>query len=1047
MNPLVIQIYQSTVTKYIKFRQRLDKNISSGKFKQFTKRRQGQLLHKIERLRRRILQLQTQLKLASAGVALSLFLNTAPAQAQTTVGPFVRNYFENPLPPPLRHLDSPAPVYVDMDNDGDLDLIVGNEYSHILLYFKNIGTQTDPFFLEIKQGETGYPFENISIEIGSNRGNWVPAFADIDGDLDFDLLIGTDKYTPIYDGEVHFFRNTGSANSPAFTFETGATNPFNGISSVRHAHPTFVDFDLDGDKDLILGGYYSASTNNYIIQYFKNTGTATAPVFEYSPVVPEIYSLINSVNNYYNAYAASNAFADLDGDGDLDFFFAENGNIHYRRNDGGTFQYEYAASNQTGPWMPNVANPGSSIGNPFNSVNVITPQNFTFADLDNDGDLDVTVGYYTDNPPFPYEVRPFLYYENVGRGVLQLRTGVDSPLDGVDVGENCSSSFADIDADGDIDILAWGYVSEIICPDGCYEIGNELVSVFRNTAGSFVDVTDDEGSKFTGLASTFAGARQHLIKVDNDNIPELVIAYFQETAPIGGKIQYFKLEGGVYVEKTGAQNPFNNIQIVGRVINLSLGDLNDDQLPDLILGITDDRLQTFRNTGTAADPAFTRETTWETGFQNNLYYESNPKLLDLDHDADLDIIVGKYDNIWYYENTGTAAAPTFVELNEINNLNPFRSIDIINTPSPNFYDVDADGDEDLIFGDGQGQFQYYENQNPVPSTTVDAAALNSVGGTPIIIDPALTIADPDNDAIVRATISIQSFQTGNEILAFTPQAGITGTFNTSTGVLTLTGKATLATYQSVLRTVTHNFTGTVPGGKKSESGKAQSIARTISIQVFDTDFTTPVIGTRTINVAAPNAAPIIVPESLTVDAGSDVTINIFPLITDTDGNFTPSPSTITIVQQPTSGASASLIFISASVVNLVVDYSGISFSGEDQLQIQACDDLGACTLSTISIEVNAVASEIIVYNAFSPNGGDNINSFFNIRYIEVVSPENKVTIYNRWGDSVFEITNYNNTTRKFEGQSDNGKELPTGTYFYKIEATGKTLTGYLSLKR
>jgi gliding motility-associated-like protein len=152
------------------------------------------------------------------------------------------------------------------------------------------------------------------------------------------------------------------------------------------------------------------------------------------------------------------------------------------------------------------------------------------------------------------------------------------------------------------------------------------------------------------------------------------------------------------------------------------------------------------------------------------------------------------------------------------------------------------------------------------------------------------------------------------------------------------------------------------------------------------------------------------------------------------------------VQQPTSGASASLVFVSASVVNLLVDYTETSFSGSDQIQIQACDDLGACTTSTITIEVN-VAAEIIVYNAFSPNGGDNINPFFNIRHIEVVSPENKVTIYNRWGDAVFEIKNYNNTTRKFEGQSDNGKELPTGTYFYKIEATGKTLTGYLSLKR
>lgn len=1045
MNPLLTHIYQSTVTKYIKFRKRLDKNISSGKFKHFTRRKQAQLLHKIERLRRRVLQLQTQLKLVTAGAALSLFLSTSTAEAQTTLGPFVRNYLDNPLPPPLRHIASPAPAYVDIDGDLDLDLVVGNQYSHGLIYFKNIGSQTDPFFVEIEVSNVEYPFLNISSQIGSNEYNFVPAFTDIDNDGDFDLLIGTDKYSPIYDGKTYFFRNTGTAASASFAIEPDATNPFLGVKSVRNAHPNFIDFDNDGDKDLMLGGYYSSSTENYIIQYFKNTGTASSPTFVNSPVTPEIYSLLNSVNNIYNSYSAPNAFADLDGDGDLDFFFAENGQIQYRRNDGGNFDYN--ALDQTGPWVPNIASPGSSTGNPFNSINLVNPQNFTFADLDHDGDLDVTVSYYTDNPPFPDELRPFLYYENLGRGVFQLKEGIQSPVDGVDVGEVCSSSFADIDGDGDLDILAWGYISETVCPDGCYEIGYELVSVFRNTAGVFTDVTDTEGNKFSDLASTFTGANMHLLKVDNDNIPELIIPYFQETAPIGGKVQYFKLEGGVYVEKTGAQNPFDNFQVVGRVINIDLGDLNGDQLPDLIVGVSNDKVQAFKNTGTAANPVFTRETTWESGFSANLYFGSNPRLLDLDHDGDLDIIVGKYDNIWYYENTGTPAAPVFAERNEVSNQNPFGFIDIFSTPTPNFYDVDEDGDQDLIFGDGTGQFQYYENQNPVPTTTVSSSTLNSIGGTPVIIDAALSIADADNDAMVSATVSIQSFQAGKEVLSFTPQAGITGTFNTTTGVLTLTGKASIATYQTLLRSVTHNFTGTVPGGRKSESGKTQSIARTISFQVFDSDLTTPLIRTRSINVTAPNAAPVIVPQPVSADAGTGVTINILPLITDSDGNFTPSPSTITIVQQPTSGASASLVFVSASVVNLLVDYTATTFSGLDQIQIQACDDLGACTTSMISIQVTNTASEIIVYNAFSPNAGDNINSFFNIRHIEVVSPKNKVTIYNRWGDAVSVITDYNNTTRKFDGQSDNGKELPTGTYFYKIEVTGKTLTGYLSLKR
>jgi gliding motility-associated-like protein len=62
--------------------------------------------------------------------------------------------------------------------------------------------------------------------------------------------------------------------------------------------------------------------------------------------------------------------------------------------------------------------------------------------------------------------------------------------------------------------------------------------------------------------------------------------------------------------------------------------------------------------------------------------------------------------------------------------------------------------------------------------------------------------------------------------------------------------------------------------------------------------------------------------------------------------------------------------------------------------------------------------------------------------------QNTVSIYNRWGDRVFSVSNYNNVDRAFSGLSDAGNKLPTGTYFYKIEfASGrKPATGYISLK-
>ena len=251
MNNILVQIYYSTSSKYIKFRKRLDKSISTGKFRQFTKRKQSQLLHKIERLRRRVMQLQTQLKLAAAGATISLFLNTSPVQAQTSLGPFVVP------PPPLPFVQKPVPTFVDLDGDGDLDLVVGDLNSQRLLYFKNTGTSSKANFEEISNVDSAYPFGNVGSlgSVADEYKSWVPAFTDVDGDGDYDLLLGVDEHSlkyGTYDGPTYFFRNNGSDTSPDFVAETGPTNPFDGIKSLRYAHPTFADLDNDGDSDLLL---------------------------------------------------------------------------------------------------------------------------------------------------------------------------------------------------------------------------------------------------------------------------------------------------------------------------------------------------------------------------------------------------------------------------------------------------------------------------------------------------------------------------------------------------------------------------------------------------------------------------------------------------------------------------------------------------------------------------------------------------------------------------------------------------------------------------
>ena len=91
---------------------------------------------------------------------------------------------------------------------------------------------------------------------------------------------------------------------------------------------------------------------------------------------------------------------------------------------------------------------------------------------------------------------------------------------------------------------------------------------------------------------------------------------------------------------------------------------------------------------------------------------------------------------------------------------------------------------------------------------------------------------------------------------------------------------------------------------------------------------------------------------------------------------------------------------------------------------------------------------------FSPDG-DGINDFWEIDGIEN-HPDNIVTIFNRWGDMVFQIQGYNNTSNVFNGTANQktktgAKILPEGTYFFNFTINEphnfNSLQGFVVIKR
>jgi len=167
------------------------------------------------------------------------------------------------------------PVFFDYNADGLMDIVVGNygEYDSSLglIYraglwlYKNIGTTTVPSYQLITKDYVGISTINLDIDSSRPTLGLHPAFKDLDGDNDPDMILGD------YNGHIHYFTNTaGAGNTAVFTL---TTPDYLNIDVGNNATPLLHDLDKDGLIDLIIGkeiGFFS---------YYKNTGTASTPNF------------------------------------------------------------------------------------------------------------------------------------------------------------------------------------------------------------------------------------------------------------------------------------------------------------------------------------------------------------------------------------------------------------------------------------------------------------------------------------------------------------------------------------------------------------------------------------------------------------------------------------------------------------------------------------------------------------------------------------------------------------------------------------------------
>jgi len=211
-----------------------------------------------------------------------------------------------------------VPSYVDWNNDGLKDLIIGGNDGKVRVYL-NVGTESNPQFSAYFHAQSNGA---DLVRTGPGCMGCFPRVVYWDGDARKDLLIGR------VEGYVEIFLNIGTDESPTFDggtlLQEGPLGSKTNINVAGRATSCIVDWNNDDKKDMAIGALDGR------IHLFINEGTDTEPDF-----LVETFAQEDGSDLYVPSNRSSPHVCDLDNDDKKDLLTGNtNGQLIFYRNVG-----------------------------------------------------------------------------------------------------------------------------------------------------------------------------------------------------------------------------------------------------------------------------------------------------------------------------------------------------------------------------------------------------------------------------------------------------------------------------------------------------------------------------------------------------------------------------------------------------------------------------------------------------------------------------------------------------------------------------------------